>query len=66
MQAIKTITNKRGIQYALVQDGNTFGVYKLCENYNRQAKGGITKAWRYVQKGMALDAAIALFNKRGA
>ena len=66
MQAVKVTTNKRGIQYALVQDGNTFGVYKLCENYSRNIKGGIAKSWRYVQKGMTLGAATELFNKRGA
>jgi hypothetical protein len=66
MKAIKVTTNKRGIQYALVQDGDTFGVYKLCENYSSHVKGGIAKAWRYVQKGMTFDAATNLFDKRGA
>lgn len=66
MKAIKIATNKNGIQYALVQDGNTFGVYKLCENYSRHIKGGIAKSWRYVQKGLTIEAATELFVKRGA
>ena len=66
MKAIKTKTNRRGIQYALVQDGNTFSVYKLCVNYNRHIKGGLQQAWRYVQRGMTFEAASQLFDRRGA
>lgn len=64
MNAIANKTNKRGIQYALVQDGDKFGVYKLCENYCRHVKGGMAKAWRYVEKGMTREAAQALFDRR--
>jgi hypothetical protein len=66
MKSLKTITNKNGIQYALVINGDTYAVYKLCSNYSRHVKGGIAKVWRYVQKDMTLDAATALFNRRGA
>jgi hypothetical protein len=63
---IQTKTNKRGIQYALGTDGNTFSVWKLCENYASHRKGGMSYTWRYVQKDMVQDAAKALFNRRGA
>ena len=66
MKAVKVTTNKRGIQYALVQDGNTYGVYKLCDNYASHRKGGMSQTWRYVQKGLSLDSATELFNRRGA
>lgn len=66
MKAIQVKTNKRGIQYALVQSGDTFGVWKLCENYSRHVKGGIAKTWRYVEKGLTLEQATVLFNRRAA
>ena len=66
MKTIKKAINKRGIQYALVQSDGTFGVWKLCENYSRHVKGGIAKTWRYVQKGMTLEQATELFNRRAA
>jgi hypothetical protein len=66
MKAIQVKTNKRGIQYALVQSGETFCVLKLCENYCRHVKGGIAKTWRYVETGMTIEQATALFNRRGA
>jgi len=66
MKAIKTATNKRGVQYAIVEDCGQYGVYKLCENYSRHVRGGIAKAWRYVEKNMTLDAAESLFSRRVA
>jgi hypothetical protein len=45
-------------------DDVTYAVYKLCENYNRYAKGGIAKTWRYVAKNLAFEAALALFERR--
>jgi hypothetical protein len=63
---IETKTNKRGIKYALGTDGNTFSVWKLCENYASHRKGGMSQTWRYIEKGMTQDAAAALFNRRGA
>jgi len=66
MKAIKAATNKRGIKYALIADGETFGVCKLCENYAPHCKGGMSKTWRYVEKGMTLEAATVLFNRRAA
>jgi hypothetical protein len=63
---IQAKTNKRGIQYALGTDGATFSVWKLCENYAAHCKGGLSQNWRYVQKNMTQEAALALFNRRGA
>lgn len=65
-KVIQTKTNKRGIKYALGTDGNTFSVWKLCENYAAHCKGGMSYTWRYVQKDMTQDAAQTLFNRRGA
>lgn len=64
MATIKTYTNTRGIKYALVSEGETFGVWKLCENYAAHIRGGIAKTWRYVEKGMTKEAAEKLFNRR--
>jgi hypothetical protein len=63
---IETKTNKRGIKYAFGTDGNTFSVWKLCENYASHCKGGMSYTWRYVQKNMDKDTAQTLFNRRGA
>lgn len=67
MKAIAKKQNSKGIQYALVDCANgTFAVYKLCENYSRHVKGGIERAWRYVEKGMSYEAATALYARRTA
>ena len=39
-------------------------IFKLCENYNGQVRGGISKTWRYVAKDLSLDEAKALFEKK--
>lgn len=39
-------------------------VYKLCENYDDQVRGGIRKTWRVVAHGLSLDAAKMLLEKR--
>lgn len=64
MKAIAVKTNSKGIRYALVTDGSTFSVYVERENYCRHARGGIAKSWRYVERGMACEAAEALFKRR--
>ncbi len=58
--------NKRGIKYALAQDGETFSVWKLCENYAPHCKGGMSQTWRYIEKGIPREAADTLFNRRSA
>lgn len=64
MKTLKIKTNKNNVQYALVQNNESYAVLKLCENYCRYAKNGISKTWRYVQKGLTLDNAEILFNRR--
>ena len=63
----KTISkkaNSKGVVFALVTDGNTWEVWKLCENYNGQVRGGIEKQWRYVAKNLSEQTARELFAKR--
>lgn len=63
-KVVSVKTNSRGIKYCLTSNSNGFEVWKLCENYCRQTKGGIRKTWRYVEKGMTLEAAEKLFKRR--
>lgn len=44
-------------------DGS-YMIFKLCENYDGQVRGGIRKTWRYVAEKMTLDQAKAEFEKR--
>ena len=64
MTFIKVKTNKNNIKYALVQNGDNYAVYKLCENYCSHVKGGIAKTWRYVENKMTLENADLLFARR--
>lgn len=65
LKAIEVKTNSKGVKYALATENyNVFGVYKLCSNYSRTAKDGITKTWRYVKKDLPLEQAMALFAAR--
>ena len=59
--------NQAGAIFALVKmaDGS-FSVWKLAENYNGSAKGGMTKTWRYVERGLTETAARDLFTRRVA
>jgi hypothetical protein len=63
-KTIKTAISKRGIKFALTQKGETFGVYKLCENYAAHCKGGMSQTWRYIEIGMTREAAETLFSRR--
>ena len=63
-KAIAKRTNSKGITYALVTDGTMFEVWKLCENYNGNVRGGISKTWRYVKKDMLEQEARKLFDIR--
>lgn len=63
----KTVSKKanaKGVVFALLTDGTTWEVWKLCENYNGQVRGGIEKQWRYIEKGMVEEAARKLFERR--
>lgn len=61
MKALKIEANKAGKRYALVPDADTFGVYAECTNYSA---GRYLKTWRYCEKGLARDAADALFVRK--
>lgn len=67
--ARKTIAKKAsstGTLFALVTDGVTYEVWKLCENYSRHVRGGIGRTWRYVAKGLDKQEGESLFNRRTA
>jgi len=73
MKTIEVKTNKNGIKYGLVAihtglsadpDDCTYAVYKLCENYNGKVKGGMSKTWRYVERDLPFEDALALFERR--
>lgn len=63
-KVIETAVNKSDVKYALTQDGETFGVYVLRENYASHCKGGMSQTWRYVEKDLTKEAAEKLFNRR--
>ncbi len=64
MKALKIATNQAGCRFAIVPHGETFGVWRECHNYAAHMRGGIAKTWRYVEKGLALEAAEALFDRK--
>jgi len=41
-------------------DRADYRIYRLCSNYDGKVRGGISKTWRYVAKGLTLDQAKAL------
>lgn len=57
-------TNKKGTPFALIVDGSTWEVWKLCSNYSGHVRGGISKTWRYLQRQMSEADARALFTRR--
>lgn len=63
-QTIEKKANAKGAVFALVSDGVTFEVWKLCENYDGQCRGGNRKTWRYLEKGMTEENARKLFKRR--
>jgi len=64
MKTLAVKTNKNNIKYALIQEGDKFGVWKSCSNYCRNAKGGIAKTWRYIERNMTFEDAKILFSRR--
>lgn len=42
----------------------TYLIFKLCENYDGQVRGGTRATWRYTDKGLTLDEAKAALEKR--
>lgn len=68
MDIVKLITkgaNKSKTVFSVVEYSNgSFGVYKLCSNYDVNVSGGIRKTWRYVKQNITLDEAMSLYKKR--
>ena len=56
--------NSKGVTYSIQQEGETFGVWKLCENYDRHSPDGIKRVWRYIERGMTRDDAQKLLDRR--
>lgn len=54
----------KGVIYAPGKSADGYLIFKLCENYAGHVPGGIAKSWRYVARGLSLDEAKALFEKR--
>ncbi len=64
-KVINKQANKKQTVFALIRyENNTFGVYKLCSNYDGMIRGGIRKTWRLVQKSMTEEKARNLYNRR--
>ena len=59
-------TNAKGQTFSLGRDkaAGTFGVYKLCENYDGKVRGGIRKTWRVVASGLEYAAARNIFDRK--
>ena len=64
MKAVKIGTNKAECRFAIVATEGAFAVYRECCNYAAHVRGGIAKSWRYVEKGMTIEAAEALFARK--
>lgn len=56
--------NKKGTVFALIRGDESWEVWRLAENYNGAVKGGLSKTWRYVEKGLTEEKAKQLFDRR--
>ena len=45
------------------EDGS-YTIYKLCSNYDGQVRGGIRKTWRYTDKGLTLQQAKTILERK--
>ena len=63
MKTYKIGTNQAGCRYAIVERPEGFAVYRECANYAAHVRGAIAYTWRYVQKGITLEEARALFDR---
>lgn len=54
----------KGVVFAPGQNESGYLIFKLCENYDGQVRGGIRKTWRYVADRLTLEQAKAEFEKR--
>lgn len=62
--AVKKAMNDKGVVFAVVAEKDSYEVWKLCENYDGQCRGGVRKTWRYLKQNMNRAEAFTLFNKR--
>lgn len=56
--------SKRGVVFAPGKSDSGYLIFKLCENYDGQVRGGIRKTWRYVADRLTLEQAKAEFERR--
>lgn len=50
--------SEKGVTYAPGKGANgKYMIFKLCNNYDGQVKGGVRKTWRYVAKDLTLEQA---------
>lgn len=56
--------SNKGVIFAPGKSESGYLIFKLCENYDGQVRGGMRKTWRYVADKLTLDEAKALFEKR--
>ena len=54
----------KGVIYAPGKSITGYTVYKLCENYDGQVRGGMRKTWRVVADNLSLEETKALMEKR--
>lgn len=54
----------KGIVFAPGKSDTGYLIFKLCENYDGKARGGVSKTWRFVADKLTLDEAKAEFEKR--
>jgi hypothetical protein len=54
----------KGAVFAPGKSAKGYVVYKLCENYDGNIRGGVRKSWRVVANGLTLEEAKALMEKR--
>lgn len=61
----KALNQKTQTVYALsVGTDGTFGVYKLCSNYDGAIRGGIRRTWRWIVRGVDQTTAQKTFKRR--
>ncbi len=63
-KAVAKKASSAGVVFAMVTDGSTWEVWKLCQNYCGQVRGGMQKTWRHVEKNLTETDARKLFERR--
>lgn len=57
--------NKSGKLFAIWRERNgTFGVWARCANYNGNVRGGVSYAWRYLERKLTEQDARTLYARR--